>query len=114
MAEKDARWLSREMRCEPEFIMSQKRDGRPPKWAQFACHVSGHAAVSVTVPFLQLESMPKMSDQEHEAMLARNRSLVSSPPPLRSEPRPAPPAAPAPKAKPLQSPPDDDAAYEYR
>ena len=77
----DARWLSREMRCDPEFILSQKRDGRPPKWSQFACYVRNFtgAAVSLTVPFFTLESMPQMTPTEHQALLTANRARVSAP-----------------------------------
>jgi hypothetical protein len=76
----DARWLSREMRVEPEFILAQRRDAtRPPKWTQFACYVRNFTdrAVSLTVPFYQLEHMLKMSEVDHEALLARNRARVS-------------------------------------
>jgi hypothetical protein len=78
----DARWLSREMRCDPEFILAQKRDARPPKWTQFACHVRNFTdrAVSLTVPFFAIENMPKMSDAEHAQLLERNRRRVAAPP----------------------------------
>jgi hypothetical protein len=79
----DARWLSREMRCDPQFILDQKRDGRPPKWAQFACYVRNFtgSAVSLTVPFFTLESMPQMTPAEHQALLTANRARVSAPQP---------------------------------
>jgi len=95
----DARWLAREMRIDPEFILAQKRDGvRPPKWTQFACHVRAFTdrAVSLTVPFYTLENMPKMSDAEHAQLLERNRARVAAPAnvPERMLPAPPPEAAP--------------------
>jgi hypothetical protein len=77
----DARWLAREMRCDADFILAQKRDGRPPKWAQFACYVRNFtgSAVSLTVPFFTLESMPQMTPTEHQALLTANRARVSAP-----------------------------------
>ena len=72
----DSRWLAREMRVDPEFVLAQKRDGaRPPQWTQFACYLRNFTdrAVSLTVPFYALENMPKMSDEEHAQLLERNR-----------------------------------------
>ena len=83
----DARWLGHEMRVDPEFIQAQKRDSkRPPQWSQFACYVRNYTdrAVSLTVPFYALESMPQMSDAEHTALLERNRARVSAPVATRS------------------------------
>lgn len=78
----DARWLAREMRVSPEFILAQKRHGvRPPQWTQFACYVRNFTdrAVSLTIPFFTLENMPRMSDAEHAALVERNRTRVSAP-----------------------------------
>ena len=94
----DARWLAREMRCDPDFILAQKRDGRPPKWAQFACYVRNFtsSAVSLKVPFFTLEQMPQMTDAEHAQLLERNRARVTAPAsvPERVPPAPPPEAAP--------------------
>ncbi len=91
----DARWLAREMRVDPEFILRQKRDGdRPPKWTQFACYVRNFTdqAVSLNVPFYRLENMPEMRDAEHAALLERNRARVAAPPiPASPKTIPAPP-----------------------
>lgn len=91
----DARWLAAQMRCDPEFIMSQKRDVRPPKWTQFACYVRGYTdrAVSLTVPFFTLENMPRMTDAEHAQLLQRNSARVSAP----RKPEPLPPAEASPE-----------------
>jgi hypothetical protein len=77
----DRSWLAREMETTHEFIGAQKKDsGEPPQWRQFACHVRNFTekAVALTVPFYTLESMPKMTDAEHEALLERNRARVSA------------------------------------
>jgi hypothetical protein len=82
----DARWLSREMRVDAEFVLAQKRDAtRPPKWTQFACYVRNFTdrAVSLTVPFYTLENMPKMTDEEHAELLERNRERVAATSPQR-------------------------------
>jgi hypothetical protein len=92
----DARWLSREMRVEPEFILAQKRDAkRPPEWTQFACYVRNFTdrAISLTVPFYALENMPKMTDAEHGTLLESNRARVAASPasaPARMPPAPPP------------------------
>lgn len=88
----DSRWLSREMRVEPEFIMAQKRDAkRPPQYTHFACYVRNltDQGVSLTVPFLTLEKMREMTDAEHAAMLERNRARVSAPAAVAPKPEPA-------------------------
>ena len=75
---------------------------RPAEWSQFACHVLGYtkSAVSLTVPFFQLESEPTMTAEEHARLLERNRKRVApAPPPVHPAqelPQSAPPASPAP------------------
>ena len=86
----DSRWLAREMRTSPEFIQGQKRDARePPRFTQFACHVRNFTdtAVSLTVPIGTLEKLPRMSEEAHRRLLARNRERVSAVP---ARPTPAP------------------------
>jgi hypothetical protein len=60
--------------------MNQKRDARPPKWTQFACHVRNFTdrAVSLTVPYFAIENMAKMSDAEHAQLLERNHARVAA------------------------------------
>jgi len=88
----DARWLAREMRCDSEFIKNQKRDARPPKWTQFACHVRNFTdrAVSLTVPFFAIENMARMSDAEHVQLLNRNHARVAAPGEIQSNQEPTP------------------------
>jgi hypothetical protein len=76
----DARWLAGEMRCDPDFILAQKRDGRPPKWSQFACHVRNFTdrAISLKVPFFAIEKMPTMNEVEHRQLVERNTERVSA------------------------------------
>jgi hypothetical protein len=99
----DRRWMAREMETEPEFIQSQQKDARdPPQWSQFACHVLGYtkSAVSLTVPFFQLENEPTMTAQEHVRLLERNHKRVAPAPspmrPAEETPRSAQPASPTP------------------
>ena len=76
----DRTWLAREMETAHEFIGAQKKDSRePPQWSQFACYVRNFTdqAVSLTVPFFQLENLPKMTEAEHATLVERNRARVS-------------------------------------
>jgi hypothetical protein len=76
----DRAWLAREMETAHEFIGAQKKDSRePPHWSQFACYVRNFTdqAVSLTVPFFQLENLPKMTEAEHAALVQLNRARVS-------------------------------------
>lgn len=85
----DRAWLAREMETSHDFIGAQKKDSRePPHWSQFACYVRNFTdnAVSLTVPFYQLENEPKMSDEEHRRILQLNREQVS----YTAPPQPAP------------------------
>ena len=77
----DSRWLARDMETTPEFLKAQRRDGsEPPQWTQLACYVRNYTpqAVSITVPFYSLEHMPQMTDEEHRALLERNKARVST------------------------------------
>src|SRR5208282_2149967 len=77
----DSRWLARDMETTPEFLKAQRRDGSdPPQWTQLACYVRNYTpqAVSIRVPFYTLENMPQMTDEEHRALLERNKARVST------------------------------------
>ena len=77
----DSRWLARDMETTPEFLKAQRRDSAdPPQWTQLACYVRNFTpqAVSLTIPFYVLETMPQMTAAEHRALLDRNRMRVSS------------------------------------
>lgn len=84
----DRAWLAREMETNHEFIAAQRKDSRePPNWSQFACYVRNFtdSAVSLTVPFYQLENLPEMSDEEHQQLVSRNREHISYIPPAPQE-----------------------------
>jgi hypothetical protein len=107
----DRRWMAREMETEPEFIQGQLKDvGDPPQWSQFACHALGYtkSAVSLTVPFFQLEREPKMTADEHARLLVRNRARVApvaAPEPSAQKPPPV-DRTPAARAAAQETPPD--------
>jgi len=72
--------LAKDMETTPEFIASMKKDtNEPPQWSQFACYVRPDfpTACVQTVPFYQIESMPKMSEAAHQELLARNKARVT-------------------------------------
>jgi len=121
----DRRRLAQDMETTPEFIASMKKDTNdPPRWAQFACYVRPDfpTACVMTVPFFQLENMPKMSEQAHQRLVASNKQRLTttnahqtSPPPETQRPSPPPPrpqptqSQPSPrKPAPQQPPPQTD------
>ncbi len=123
----DSRWLARDMETTPEFLKAQRRDSAdPPQWTQLACYVRNFTpqAVSLTIPFYVLETLPQMTAAEHRALLDRNRMRVSSIKREADRPTQEPAAAPSPppSAKadapppPPQSRPkrDDDAAPQWQ
>ena len=92
----DARFLANEMRCEPDFLTSLKMDiGVSPKWTQFAVYADNwndNHSMLLTLPFLTMEREPKMTSDQHAALLARNRQRVAAPQVMqKSEAPPAPP-----------------------
>jgi hypothetical protein len=109
----DRRWMAREMETEPEFIQGQQKDAHdPPQWSQFACHALGYtkSAVSLAVPFFQLEHEPKMTAEEHARLLARNQQRVAPAPPsvrpAQESPPSVPPASTAPPEGTIPNPPE--------
>ena len=72
---KDARALAPELRCTPEFILAQAKDGDGTAFAAFARNITP-AAVSMRVPFFTMENMAAMSDAKLAELLARNRREV--------------------------------------
>lgn len=88
----DARFLAPNMRTEPDTLLSVPR-------LTFACYIRDATPEAVLVPVEagKLESHPRMTDDEYEAFLARNRDRVSigSDPPRAEAPEPSgePPSA---------------------
>src|SRR4051812_9903697 len=73
LSAKDASAFSKEMRCETEFLqgMRKRRDH-----TEFACFVRNHTThpIRLTVPFGEMERRPRLSADEHAALIERNRS----------------------------------------
>lgn len=77
----DERRIANEIRCTPEFLSNLERDASlPPQWADFAVFADGltKTAVKVRLPFFQMENQPMMTQEQHQALLARNRARVVS------------------------------------
>jgi hypothetical protein len=70
---KDAGTLAKEMRCEPELLQGMRKRER---YSEFACFIRNVTArpVRLCVPFGQMESRPRLSEAELEALLERNRA----------------------------------------
>lgn len=72
---------ARDMFTTPEFIMGMRSE--PPRSAEWACHVSNvthNSCVKLSVPFLKLESEPRMSESAWRAMRERNRERYGAAP----------------------------------
>ena len=74
---KDARLMADEMRCDASYIQNMKKredQGR----TEFACMVRNVTpqAVRLSVPFGVMERLPKMNDEQYDAMLALNHKRV--------------------------------------
>jgi hypothetical protein len=75
----DERRIANEIRCTPEFLSNLERDASlPPQWADFAVFADGltKTAVKIRLPFFQMENQPMMTQEQHQALLARNRARV--------------------------------------
>jgi len=82
---KDARSMASEMHCDADFIQSMKKRERH---TEFACMVRNvtPSAVRMSVPFGVMESLPKMSGKQYEALLALNNKRVCDEEGARREP----------------------------
>src|SRR4051812_29087805 len=74
---KDASYFAKEMHCEPEFLQSMRKQR---EHTEFACFVRSvlPRAVRLTVPFGQLERRPRLSDDEHAALIESNRARYAT------------------------------------
>jgi hypothetical protein len=73
---RDRRRMADDMETTPEFFTALKKDLRNPNkpyWSEFACYVRPDfpTACVEKVDFYQIENMPRMSDEQHSALLAR-------------------------------------------
>jgi hypothetical protein len=73
---RDAGTLAREMRCEPEFLLSMRKHRSASDFACFIRNVTPQP-VALTVPFGQMEGQPRMSEAELQDLLAQNRRRVA-------------------------------------
>jgi hypothetical protein len=78
---RDAGTLSREMRCEPEFLLSMRKHTASTDFACFIRNVTPHP-VALTVPFGQMEGQLRMTDRELERLLTQNRRRVAEARPI--------------------------------
>ena len=99
----DAATLAREMRCEPEYLLSMRKHRSSTEFACFVRNVTP-SPVALSVPFGLMEGRSKMSETEHKDLIARNRARVSS---VTSLPQAASIAAPAEEAVPPLSTPSE-------
>ena len=74
----DARALSREMHTTPEFLQGMKKGRKDTRFGLFIKNYTDEAIKQV-IPFGTLEGKPKLSNQEFQALLARNRAKYCAP-----------------------------------
>lgn len=74
---KDASALSKEMRCEPEFLQSMRKRHEHTEFACFIKNVTGQP-VQLSVQFGQMEARPRMDEVELEELIERNRLRYGS------------------------------------
>jgi len=96
----DAAFMARNMGCEPEFIMGQRKTATH---TSFACHVRGYTerAVSLTTKLGILQAAPQMTDTAQRRFVERNRLAVAASAIPDTSPPPPPPAAPIPEPAPV-------------
>jgi hypothetical protein len=88
--ETDAAFLSRVLRCPPEFIRDMERG----RFAFFARRQTPHGAIEIHVPPNALESLGQMSERDHQALTLEMRRRFAAPstiehPREEQDPRPA-------------------------
>lgn len=68
----DARTMASEMRTTPEFILNQPR-------LQFAAYIKNVTPQAVSIPIKRITDYPRLSQDDYEDLLKRNRQRVSAP-----------------------------------
>ena len=78
---KDAQVLDAELRCDAEFLLSQKK---ARDHTEFACYVRNYTAkaLSVRIPLGYVESLPVLDAFDTDFLLEENRARYSAPPVL--------------------------------
>jgi hypothetical protein len=77
LSSSDAAELAKDMRCSREFLLSMKKQESEKK-TEFACFVRNLTgqALSVTIPLGAYDSLPKLTTQAFNALIAQNRLRV--------------------------------------
>ena len=91
VSDRDARSLAADMRTSADTIASMRKSG---SGTEFSCYVRNltERALRLEIPFGTLEAAPKMTKEQEEALVARNRERYAvSPEPARTEPANLPP-----------------------
>lgn len=80
VSDKDARALAPDMRATPDFLTNLNKTDRS---AQFGAYIRNKTAraVRIDVSFGVLEGQPRMTGQEHAALIERNKARYSASPP---------------------------------
>ena len=76
LSARDAGTLSREMRYEPEFLLSMRKHTASTDFACFIRNVTPQP-VALRVPLGQMERLPRMTDRELENLLTQNRKRMA-------------------------------------
>lgn len=76
---RDAHALGSELRCNSQFLLSQKKG---QGFTEFGCYVRNYTgkALSVRIPLGYVESLPVLDKEEWDILLAENQSRYSAPP----------------------------------
>lgn len=111
---KDARVLADDFRCEPDFLLSQRKEKATTHFACYAKNVTDRA-VSLSIPLGYVEGGKRISELDRQRLIETSRMRYGTtpeapppayrPPEARAQvPRPVPPAPPAaPPMQPLSS-----------
>ena len=99
----DAAVMAKDMRCDPEFILGQRKTTGV---THFACYVRGFTEhpVSIALELAAIDKQPKMSPAALATLIARNRAALSATPQQPPTPttavadQPEPPTQPASEA----------------
>jgi hypothetical protein len=73
---KDGATLAKDMRTEPEFLLSMRKHTKSTDFACFIRNVTPQA-IALTVPFGQMEGRPRMSTGQQQEMIRQNRGRVA-------------------------------------
>jgi hypothetical protein len=84
---KDLSYVARDLRCEDDFLQSQKRTTTHAHFACFVRNFTDHA-VSISVPLGNIGPDQQMNEADHQDILRRNAVMLSGP--LPNPPSPAP------------------------